>query len=162
MTDALKPEPCPFCNGSPDSDQPNLGHYVIYCKDCGATIGDDDPDRALAAWNRRAARSQPSALTEGDKLPERIAAYLSMGGLWNPELADHVAVRDLLIECRAILSAAGSRSSDAELREAASEVLRHRDGTQPIRGWLRDNDHSRTALTRLDAALRSQPMGRGK
>jgi len=32
-------------------------------------------------------------------LEQRITDYLSAGGLFNPELADHVAVRDLLIDC---------------------------------------------------------------
>jgi hypothetical protein len=36
---------------------------------------------------------------------ERITAYLSSGGLFNPELADHNAVRDLLIDARAALEA---------------------------------------------------------
>jgi hypothetical protein len=34
-------------------------------------------------------------------LAARITAYLSGGGLFNPELANHDAVRDLLIDCRA-------------------------------------------------------------
>jgi hypothetical protein len=34
-------------------------------------------------------------------LAARIAAYLSGGGLFNPELANHDAVRDLIIDCRA-------------------------------------------------------------
>jgi len=34
----------------------------------------------------------------------RITDYLSMGGLFNPELANHLAVRDLLIECREVLN----------------------------------------------------------
>jgi hypothetical protein len=42
---------------------------------------------------------------EREALCERITAYLAGGGLFNPELADHTAVRDLLIECRAALSA---------------------------------------------------------
>jgi hypothetical protein len=37
-------------------------------------------------------------------LRERITAYLSGGGLFNPELAIHTAVRDLLIECRDALA----------------------------------------------------------
>jgi hypothetical protein len=41
-------------------------------------------------------------MSEG--LVERITAYLSGGGLVNPELAIHDAVRDLLIDCRAALS----------------------------------------------------------
>ena len=37
-------------------------------------------------------------------LLEQINLYLSGGGLFNPELANHVAVRDLLIECREALA----------------------------------------------------------
>jgi hypothetical protein len=33
----------------------------------------------------------------------RITDYLAMGGLFNPELANHLAVRDLLMECREAL-----------------------------------------------------------
>jgi len=33
-------------------------------------------------------------------LTNRITDYLATGGLFNPELANHFAVRDLLIECR--------------------------------------------------------------
>lgn len=38
------------------------------------------------------------------EIPQRITDYLSGGGLFNPEMAIHDAVRDLLIECRAALS----------------------------------------------------------
>lgn len=37
-------------------------------------------------------------------LAARITEYLSLGGLFNPEMANHDAVRDLLIDCRAALS----------------------------------------------------------
>jgi hypothetical protein len=37
------------------------------------------------------------------ELSDRITEYLSSGGLFNPELANHLAVRDLLIECREVL-----------------------------------------------------------
>lgn len=40
-----------------------------------------------------------------DDIVERITAYLSGGGLFNPELANHDAVRDLLIDARAELAA---------------------------------------------------------
>lgn len=33
-------------------------------------------------------------------IPERIGDYLSGGGLFNPELANHDAVSDLLMDCR--------------------------------------------------------------
>jgi hypothetical protein len=39
-----------------------------------------------------------------EALGERITAYLVGGGLFNPELANHTAVRDLLIECRDALA----------------------------------------------------------
>lgn len=38
------------------------------------------------------------------ELCDRITGYLSMGGLFNPELADHDTVRDLLRECRKVLN----------------------------------------------------------
>jgi hypothetical protein len=37
------------------------------------------------------------------ELSDRITDYLFSGGLFNPELADHFAVRDLLIEIRKTL-----------------------------------------------------------
>lgn len=42
--------------------------------------------------------------TIAQALRERITAYLVGGGLFNPELASHDAVRDLLIECRAAIA----------------------------------------------------------
>lgn len=38
------------------------------------------------------------------ELVNAITAYLCGGGLFNPELADHIAVRDLLMECREVLN----------------------------------------------------------
>ena len=37
-------------------------------------------------------------------LINRITYHLSFGGLFNPELADHLAVRNLLMECREALA----------------------------------------------------------
>ena len=42
--------------------------------------------------------------TATELLRERITAYLCTGGLFNPELANHDAVRNLLIDCRDFLS----------------------------------------------------------
>jgi len=39
-----------------------------------------------------------------EQLVDRITDYLSAGGLFNPELANHDVVRDLLIECREALN----------------------------------------------------------
>ncbi len=35
------------------------------------------------------------------EIERRIKEYFSLGGLWNPELANHAAVRDLIRDCRA-------------------------------------------------------------
>ena len=39
-----------------------------------------------------------------EDLINRITYYLSSGGLFNPELADHLAVRNLLMECKEALA----------------------------------------------------------
>lgn len=36
-------------------------------------------------------------------LPARITDYLSVGGLFNPELMDHEVVRDMLIDARDVI-----------------------------------------------------------
>lgn len=41
---------------------------------------------------------------KAQELIDRINAYLWSGGMFNPELANHIAVRNLLIECREVLS----------------------------------------------------------
>lgn len=43
-------------------------------------------------------------MTYEQNLIDRITYYLSSGGLFNPELADHLAVRNLLMECREALA----------------------------------------------------------
>lgn len=52
--------------------------------------------------------------------------------------------------------AAHRSAGQAELVEAAREVLSHRVGDLPTRGWLKDNDDSRASLAKLAAAL--QPL----
>jgi hypothetical protein len=52
-------------------------------------------------------------------LDGRITAYLSGGGLWNPELADHDAVRDLLIDARAAFAQAAREREEAQREWAA-------------------------------------------
>lgn len=36
-------------------------------------------------------------------VPERVSHYLSTGGLWNPEMADHDEVRNMLIDARDVI-----------------------------------------------------------
>jgi len=46
---------------------------------------------------------------------ERITQYLSVGGLFNPDLMEHGKVRDLLIDCRTELDAAHRRIATLEM-----------------------------------------------
>lgn len=51
------------------------------------------------------------------KLLNRITDYLALGGLFNPEFANHFKVRDLLIECReALVECKALRSHEIERR----------------------------------------------
>lgn len=83
-------------------------------------------------------------------LEQRITDYLSGGGLFNPELANHDEVRDLLIECRAALA-----SRDGE---AVAQIVSSGPANMPLLRWL-SADHSFRAPigSRLYAAPLSQP-----
>jgi len=61
--------------------------------------------------------------------------------------------RKVLPRIIAALSPALDNTAVEGLTTAAREVLKHRVGEQPTRGYLRDNDRSRTALTALATAL---------
>ncbi len=52
----------------------------------------------------------------------RITAYLIGGGLFNPELANHEGVRDLLIDCRDTIEQL--RQERAELLVALRDAVR--------------------------------------
>ena len=49
-----------------------------------------------------------------DDLINRITYHLSSGGLFNPELADHLAVRNLLMECREALANVATNDTSQE------------------------------------------------
>jgi hypothetical protein len=68
-----------------------------------------------------------------EALTKRIEEYLSAGGLFNPELANHVAVRDLLIECREALREHAMR----EVQRLGQEIEQ-----EPV-AWMckRDDGH---------------------
>ena len=51
-----------------------------------------------------------------EDLINRITYYLSSGGLFNPELADHLAVRNLLIECREALAQTEQEPAEYQMR----------------------------------------------
>jgi len=64
------------------------------------------------------------------ELEARITSYLSLGGLFNPEMANHDAVRDLLIDCRgelATLRADNERLGRERDDYKADYLRRHKD-----------------------------------
>lgn len=58
------------------------------------------------------------------ELQERITDYLGSGGLFNPEMAKHDAVRDLLIECRDALARAAAVAKEARV-ETIEKLKEH-------------------------------------
>jgi Lar family restriction alleviation protein len=65
---AVELAPCPFC-GSSDIIQgtDDFGWHQVFCNQCCGTMEDDIPDKAIAAWNRRAPGWRPisEALRDG-------------------------------------------------------------------------------------------------
>jgi len=57
-----------------------------------------------------------------NSIEKRIIDYLSGGGLFNPEMANHDAVRELLIDCRAALAARESASASKWGAEIAARA----------------------------------------
>ena len=68
-----------------------------------------------------------------ENLINRISFYLASGGLFNPELADHLAVRNLLMECREALANVATNDTSQE-RVDKTSVNVH----EPI-GYLCEN-----------------------
>ena len=72
--------------------------------------------------NDQAARAGDGNVPAGfAPLVKRITDYLSGGGLFNPEQANHDAVRLLLIECRATMLAAAPAVSAPAERQLGSD-----------------------------------------
>ena len=79
-------------------------------------------------------------------IDERITAYLSGGGLFNPEFAHHDAVRDLLIDCRAELAEAVEALKEIKRSAKASVNTLSRD----VFDWREDMDE---IIRKADAVL---------
>lgn len=99
-----------------------------------------------------------------DDVAQRCTDYLSGGGLFNPELADHDAVRDLIIDCRdyierlredlrlAVMSdteyCKAIEDDNKRLREALRDVIpyidtcnsEHRDAQERAKNALKEKE----------------------
>lgn len=93
-------------------------------------------------------------------LVARITAYLTGGGLFNPELANHDAVRDLLIDCRDALAEPSPVAPDslvARLRDPSLSCSKgqrgdiHREAADRIEQLGRERD-AISAVERMQAA----------
>lgn len=71
------------------------------------------------AYAQTALSPKPSAMSVAD----RITEYLSGGGLFNPEYANHDAVRDLLIDCRNELGAIEAQAVERCANEVPTNWL---------------------------------------
>ncbi len=64
-------------------------------------------------------------------IADRITEYLSVGGLFNPEIMEHDKVRDLLMDCRGHIVAI-----EALLDRVPHEYVDETDGARtPLRCW---------------------------
>lgn len=75
-------------NQHPGCPSPEVCHVA----GCHERSGCKDPKKPV-----------PTAEGERRELVGRITEYLSVGGLFNPELMEHDKVRDLLMDCRSWL-----------------------------------------------------------
>jgi hypothetical protein len=57
-----------------------------------------------------------------EELSVRITDYLAMGGLFNPELANHLAVRDLLMDLREVLDDRNALLCDCRKHETTPRI----------------------------------------
>jgi hypothetical protein len=99
--------------------------------------------------------------TDALKLAQRITDYLAGGGLFNPELADHGAVRDLLIDCREALAdsaldrmAENARELGLDYEPAQQQVIEHASCQGMNCGITRtDQEHSMECQAEHAAAI---------
>lgn len=80
---------------------------------------------------------------------ERIKDYLLSGGVWNPELAIHDNVRDLIIDCRTEIERLQSERS--ELRKKCAEWIYNFRGLKTLTQQL--DDESNELLQERDNAI---------
>ncbi|RZL33307.1 MAG: hypothetical protein EOP35_18210 [Rubrivivax sp.] len=94
------------------------GYKLVPLEPTDAMLDVDYSFSLSSRFNRRivwhamlaASPAAPAPARRAD-LAQRVTDYLSGGGLFNPELANHDAVRNLLIECRDAFQGPATESS---------------------------------------------------
>jgi hypothetical protein len=98
----------------------NPPHRSHLCHGCGHVWRPADvPTNGVATITTKGKADSPIAAPSADAgvreaLVKRITAYLTGGGLFNPELANHDAVRNLLMDCRDALSPAAQQPTETK------------------------------------------------
>ena len=92
-----------------------------------------DAENAQLKRDLAAANAKLAAKPDVAGLVMRIKGYLSNGGLWNPELANHDAVRDLIMDCRDALL-----SLSAQLAEKEAGLAKEHERAEKFKWQVRD------------------------
>jgi hypothetical protein len=111
-----------------------------HCPDCGYI------------WFGPEAMSPVPGADLAGMLDGRITAYLSGGGLWNPELANHDAVRDLLIDARAAFALV-ARERDAEKAEADRWARESSKWEKEAFAYKLDHEEMKARIHQAESAL---------
>lgn len=104
-----------------------------------------------------------------EEITERITEYLSVGGLFNPEMMNHDKVRDILIDCRDALTSLLS-NAEGEVKELPEDVKTFiRIATLEIQSHRSKSDEQMDALFQKAYQLyskydveASQPTSKGE
>lgn len=85
---------------------------------------------------------EPTPAQQAETLEQEITAYLAQGGLFNPEMAQHNNVCDLLMRCRDVVAALRAAVSPQALAQlAVSRVMGER-----LLEWQRRAEAAEAAL----------------
>jgi hypothetical protein len=85
-----------------------------------------------------------SAVGAALNLSKRITNYLASGGLFNPEMANHDRVRDLLIDCREFFDEAARVEPQAVSANATTPTMRDVPSNETGNPWIRTADRPPT------------------
>jgi hypothetical protein len=112
-------------------------------------------------------------------LEDRITNYLANGGLFNPEMMEHEKVRDLLMDCRAVLASTKSAPEPPFDPAAVAEAVfanwhcesegcavegytkRAAEWADKYNDWKRRAENAEAALKAKSAAKSAEPVAPG-